>query len=253
MDLLHSVSDTIVTELVPKFKDELEYAYIISMVLLAVNSAERSWHKENVFISFHRTLLFVNGADLVMAICLGESPVAQLADMSMITISLVVWWVALFAPFDLLNKALSFQVGEIKPALMLLVVMTSLRNLVAVNAAVEASLVSYPGSLVAVLLGTIGGGGTYAVQGVFGDFARQISSEEVTKNAFIASLAITLAKVYFPTCMCAKVVFTILILLILPLNIAEQLGKPLDIFSCPYDYIKQLINLRDLLQKKKQE
>ena len=46
-----------------------------------------------------------------------------------------------------------------------------------VIAAVDASLAKYPGSLVAILLGTIGGGGTYAVAGVFGDFARQISSE----------------------------------------------------------------------------
>lgn len=251
--MIKGFADTVVNGLVPQFKSELEYAYIISMVLLAVNSAERSWHKENVFLSFHRTLLFVNGASLVMAICLGESPVAQLADMGMITTSLLVWWLALFAPFDILNKALDFKIADMKPVLLLLVIMTSLRNLVAASAAVDASLAKYPGSLVAILLGTIGGGGTYAVAGVFGDFARQISSETVTKNAFIVSLLVSLSKIYFPTCMCANVVLTVCILLILPLNIAEQLNKELDIFSTPYDILKQLINLRDLLQKKKED
>jgi len=253
MDFLTGFSDTILNGIVPQFKAELEYAYVISMVLLAVNSAERSWHKENVFYSFLRTLLFVNGANLITAICCGDSPVAQLADVEGITTALAVWWLALFVPFDLFNRALNFEIKDIKPLTLLLVVMTSLRNLVAVGAAVDASLAKYPGSLIAVLLGTIAGGGTNAVASVFGDFARQISSESVTKNAFIAALLVTVTKIFFPACVCSKLVLTLCILLILPLNIAAYLNRDLDLFSAPYDVIKQLVNLRDLLQKKKQE
>lgn len=253
MDFLKGLSDSICTSLIPQFSDELEYAYVISTVLLAVNSAERSWHRDNLFVSFFRTLLYVHGASLIMAICLGESPVAQLADMTGILTALLVWWVALFAPFDLLNRLLDVTVRDVKPLLLLLSVMTALRNLMAVNGAVDVSLEKFPGSLVAILLGTIGGGGTYAVAGVFGDFARQISSESVTKNAFIAALLLTLTKVYFATCIGANLVLTLCIVLILPLSIAESLNKELDIFTPAYDILKQLVNLRDLLAKKKQD
>lgn len=251
--MLKGLADTVVDGLVPQFKTELEYAYVVSMVLVAVNSAERSWHKDNIFVSFLRALLAVQGAGLIMAICLGTSPVSELADQDVIVTTLLVWWVALFAPFDLLNKALAFKIGDIAPVGLLLVVMSSLRNLVVASAAVDASLEKFPGSLIAVLLGTIGGGGTTAVAGVFGDFARQISSEAVTKNAFIASLLLTVTKIYFSTCIGANVALTVLICLIVPLNVAAELGKEIDLFSAPYDLLKQLVNLRDLLQKPKQD
>jgi len=253
MDLCKSISDTIVTGLLPQFKNELEYAYIVSMVLLAVNSADRSWHASNIFYSFNRALLFVQGCDLVIAICLGDSPVKHLAEMQTLMTVLFVWWLALFSPLDILTKALNVKVGDIKPVALLLVVMTSLRNLVAISDAVSASLDRFPGSLIAVLLGTVAGGGAYAVSGVFGDFARQISSGNETKNAFTAALLITLAKVYFPACTCANVVLTVCILLIIPINISAELNKSLDIFSKPYDLLCQFVNLRDLVAKQKSD
>ncbi len=38
---MSQLSDSICTSLIPQFSDELEYAYVISTVLLAVNSAGR--------------------------------------------------------------------------------------------------------------------------------------------------------------------------------------------------------------------
>lgn len=94
---------------------------------------DRSWHASNIFYSFNRALLFVQGCDLVIAICLGDSPVKHLAEMQTLMTVLFVWWLALFSPLDILTKALNFKVGDIKPVALLLVVMTSLRNLVAIS------------------------------------------------------------------------------------------------------------------------
>jgi len=67
--------------------------YVLSCVnfyLFLVNP-DREWHKENLFLSFLRTVLFARGSEIIVALVTGTSPVAAMADNKFLVTVAVLW------------------------------------------------------------------------------------------------------------------------------------------------------------------
>ncbi|XP_078487022.1 trimeric intracellular cation channel type A-like [Ciona intestinalis] len=250
MDVIEKFSGRFCNELLPAAKWYLELAYVISMVSLAVKSADKAWHKKNLFYSYLKAVLFVRGADIILAICNGDSPMQHIADNCTLCTTAVIWWLILFVPFDIFNKILNIEVGDIRPLIIILELMTALRNVVAVDAAITASLKDHPRSYVAILAGTLAGNGGLVVASVFGDFSKQISSPETTRFAFLAACSIGLTKILCPKVVSACVMMAGCSCFILCLKLLEFFDHQVEIFDPIYEIIKKIVVTCDWVKDK---
>jgi len=252
MDVINAQANWLVGDLIPSLSDYCELAFVLATVSATVKANDAAWHKENLVYSLFRALLAVNGAELILAVCLGNSPLEQLADNTTFLTVALVWWLNLFVPGDLLNKLMSVSVADIKPLGLLVNVLAQLRLLVAANAGVALGLKLFPGSVMAVLVGTIAGNGTYAVASIFGDFAKSLSSEAQTKKAFVLSLVMTLVGIGIIKLASANLIFALLVLINITNDIMAELGIEfaLDVFDPVFGLLKKVIVTNDLIKQK---
>uniref|UniRef100_H2Z1D9 Uncharacterized protein n=1 Tax=Ciona savignyi TaxID=51511 RepID=H2Z1D9_CIOSA len=250
MDVVEKLSGRFCNELLPSIKWQLELAYIISMVMLAVKSADKAWHKNNLFYSYLKAVFFVRGADIILAICTGDSPIEHIADNKTLCTTALIWWLVLFVPFDIFNKILNIEVGDMKPLLILLEVMACARRVVAVDAAISTSLKRFPKSYISILIGTIAGNGGLVVSSVFGDFSKQISSPGSTRLAFFTACAIGLTKILCPNAISSCVVLACCCVFVVTLQILECFDHRLEVFEPLYDIIKKVVVTCDLVKSK---
>lgn len=250
MDIVNANANWLVGTFIPSISDYCELAFVLATVSATVKANDASWHKANLVYSLFRTLLAVNGAELILAVCLGNSPLAELADNTTFLTVALIWWLNLFVPGDLLNKLMSVSIGDLKPLEILVTVLAQLKLLVAANAGVALGLKLYPGSIMAVLVGTIAGNGTYAVASIFGDFAKSLSSEAQTKKSFAVSLIMTLVGIGVIKLASANLIFALLISLLIPNEVMAILGYEYDFFEPVFGLVKKVIVTSDLIKQK---
>lgn len=252
MDVINANADWVVKDLLPSISDYCELAFVLATVAASVKANDAAWHKANLVYSLFRSLLAVNGAELILAVCLGNSPLAQLADNTTFLTVALVWWLNLFVPGDLLNKLMGVSIGDIKPLCLLVSVLAQVRLLVAANAGVALGLKLFPGSVMAVLVGTIAGNGTYAVASIFGDFAKSLSSEAQTKKAFVVALVMTLVGIGIIKLASANLIFTLLLTIFISNDLMAELGIEfsLDVFDPVFGLLKKVIVTNDLIKQK---
>jgi hypothetical protein len=250
MDVINANADWIVGDFLPSIADYCELAFVLATVAATVAANDAAWHKENLVYSLFRSLLAVNGAEVILAVCLGNSPLEQLADNTTILTVALVWWLNLFVPGDILNKIMNVAVGDIKPLGLLVTVLAQLRLLVAANAGVALGLKLFPGSVMAVLVGTVAGNGTFAVASIFGDFAKSLSSEAQTKKSFAVALIMTLVGIGVIKLASANLIFTLLLSLLIPNEVMGVLGYEYDFFEPVFGLVKKVIVTNDLIKQK---
>lgn len=250
MDIVNKNANWLVGDFIPSISDYCELAFVLATVSATVKANDASWHKDNIVYSLFRTLLAVNGAELILAVCLGNSPLEQLADNTTFLTVALIWWLNLFVPGDILNKLMSVSVGDVKPLEILVTVLAQLKLLVAANAGVTLGLKLFPGSIMAVLVGTIAGNGTWAVASIFGDFAKSLSSEAQTKKSFAVSLIMTLVGIGVIKLASANLIFALLISLLIPNEVMAILGYEYDFFEPVFGLVKKVIVTNDLIKQK---
>ncbi|CAK8691664.1 uncharacterized protein LOC143449555 [Clavelina lepadiformis] len=245
MDVVEKLSKRFCDELLPTIKWEVELAYVVFMVQQSVKSADWNWHKSNLFYSYVKALLYVRGADIIIALCTGASPVDAIScNCTLLTVA-AVWWLVLFVPFDIFNRILNFETGDVRPLVILLALLATIRRVVAVDAAVTASLSAHEGSYIAVFLGTLAGNGTLAAAIVFGDFARNVSGQDATKLALTSALILTLSKILCHRVVTASVALTFCVLLSLAIQLAESLGSRVGLLDALYEILQKIVVTRD--------
>jgi len=250
MDIVNANADWLVGEFIPSIADYCELAFVLATVSATVKANDAAWHKANLVYSLFRTVLAVNGAELILAVCLGNSPLEQLADNTTFLTVALVWWLNLFVPYDILNKVMEISIKDVQPLVILVNVLFQLKLLVAANAGVALGLKLFPGSIMAVLVGTIAGNGTYAVASIFGDFAKSLSTEAQTKKAFAVSLIMTLVGIGVIKLASANLIFAILVSYLLLNDVGAVFGYEYDLFEPVFGLVKKVIVTNDLIKQK---